>query len=44
MIRWMGAMTTTGIEEIMVYQITILQQQMNTITASSEGAEETTKK
>lgn len=44
MIRWMGAMTTTGIEEIMVSQITILQEQMNTITASSEGAEETTKK
>ncbi|MDZ8049948.1 MAG: AAA family ATPase [Aulosira sp. ZfuVER01] len=40
MIRWMGAMTTTGIEEIMVSQIAVLREQMNSTTASSEGTKE----
>jgi AAA+ superfamily predicted ATPase len=35
MIRWMGAMTTTGIEEIMISQIAVLREQMNSTTASS---------
>ncbi|BAY08874.1 AAA family ATPase [Calothrix sp. NIES-2098] len=40
MIRWMGAMTTTGIAEIMVSQIAVLREQMNSTTASSESAKE----
>ncbi|BAZ18086.1 ATPase central domain-containing protein [Calothrix sp. NIES-4071] len=40
MVRWMGIMTSTRIEEIMVSQIAILKEQMNSITASSEDNKE----
>ncbi len=40
MIRWMAEMTNTGIEEILVSQIAILQEQINSITANSEGTKE----
>lgn len=35
MIRWMGAMVNTGIEEIMISQIAVLREQMNSTTTSN---------
>ncbi|OUL21142.1 ATPase [Nostoc sp. T09] len=40
MIRWMGAMATTTIEAIMVSQIAVLREQMNSTTAISEDTRE----
>lgn len=36
MIRWMGVMATTKIEDVIISQIPILREQINSITASSE--------
>jgi AAA+ superfamily predicted ATPase len=40
MIRWMGVMTTTGIEEIIISQIAILREQISDIAAIREGINE----
>ncbi|MBD2196041.1 MULTISPECIES: AAA family ATPase [Calothrix] len=41
MINWMGNMSTNGIEAIMVTQIAILREQMESKNTSSESTEET---
>ncbi len=40
MIRWVVEMTNTNIEEILVSQIAILQEQINSVTTNSEGTKE----
>ena len=40
MIRWMGTMTTNGMEAIMLDQIAVLREQMNSTSASSETKKE----
>ncbi len=40
MIRWVVEMTNTKIEEILVSQIAILQEQINSVTTNSEGRKE----
>jgi hypothetical protein len=40
MISWMGTMTTTRIEQIMVAKIAVLREQMNSTNASSKITKE----
>jgi hypothetical protein len=39
MIRWMGVMTNAGIEEIMISQVAVLREQMNSKTVSGEDSQ-----